>query len=560
MRAFLDIITIVRILFVEGEGLVKPAERSNKFIQGALTLTIAALFIKILSAVYRVPFQNIVGDVGFYIYQQVYPLYGLALVFSTYGFPVVISKLYSERLNNHDLAGVKRLIFVSFIFLYIFGLIGFFVLYFGAEWIASVMYDPHLAILIRVISIVFLIVPIIAVIRGCFQGKGNMLPTAYSQVGEQFFRVTTILAAAIILMNEQFNLYVVGAGAAFGSVTGAVVAAIILITFIWVRRKRLQKPYFEAGELFQLKDTKVIIKTLFIEGFAICISSMLLLFMQLADALNLYSLLITSGINGEDAKELKGIYDRGQPLIQLGSVVATSMALSLVPLIASEKVKNNYKSLHEKIQLALKVSITVGLGATVGLVAIMKPTNTMLFENNNGSEVLALLSVIVLISSVIITVVSILQGLGLTIFPALIMVVGFLLKYMLNILFVPAHGTWGAAVSSNIALLIIAVILLNKVYRTIRRPLLPLGFLLKAAAASMTMFISLYVFQMMTDILYSFGPDRLFATIQALAAVVIGGVIYLFVVIRWKMFTIAELTLLPFGSNIMKFFPRNNRS
>jgi len=39
--------------------------------QGAVILTIAGLLSKVLSAVYRVPFQNIVGDTGFYIYQQV---------------------------------------------------------------------------------------------------------------------------------------------------------------------------------------------------------------------------------------------------------------------------------------------------------------------------------------------------------------------------------------------------------------------------------------------------------------------------------------------------------
>ncbi|MFB8736447.1 oligosaccharide flippase family protein [Bacillus sp. SL00103] len=46
--------------------------------QGAVILTIAGLLSKVLSAVYRVPFQNIVGDTGFYIYQQVYPFLGIS--------------------------------------------------------------------------------------------------------------------------------------------------------------------------------------------------------------------------------------------------------------------------------------------------------------------------------------------------------------------------------------------------------------------------------------------------------------------------------------------------
>ncbi len=47
--------------------------------QGAFVLILAGVITKILSAVYRVPFQNIVGDVGFYIYQQVYPFLVLRL-------------------------------------------------------------------------------------------------------------------------------------------------------------------------------------------------------------------------------------------------------------------------------------------------------------------------------------------------------------------------------------------------------------------------------------------------------------------------------------------------
>lgn len=47
--------------------------------KGAAILTAAALAAKLLSALYRVPYQNMVGDIGFYIYQQVYPIYGIVV-------------------------------------------------------------------------------------------------------------------------------------------------------------------------------------------------------------------------------------------------------------------------------------------------------------------------------------------------------------------------------------------------------------------------------------------------------------------------------------------------
>lgn len=88
-----------------------------------------------------------------------------------------------------------------------------------------------------------------------------------------------------------------------------------------------------------MEEVLDIVKTLTFQGFAICITGMLLIFIQMADSINLYTLLVSSGIGEFEAKQLKGIYDRGQPLLQLGTVLATSMSLSLVPLISSEKMK-----------------------------------------------------------------------------------------------------------------------------------------------------------------------------------------------------------------------------
>ena len=56
----------------EGDSMVKS---NRQMMQGALVLSLAAFIAKILSAVYRVPFQNMVGNTGFYVYQQVYPIY-----------------------------------------------------------------------------------------------------------------------------------------------------------------------------------------------------------------------------------------------------------------------------------------------------------------------------------------------------------------------------------------------------------------------------------------------------------------------------------------------------
>lgn len=536
-----------------------PTKHSGAIIKGAIALTIAALITKVLSAVYRVPFQNIVGDIGFYIYQQVYPIYALALVLATYGFPVVLSKLYMERKSSGDRTAIKRLLVVSGGFIFIICFAAFLLLYFGAGRLASMMGDPDLAILIKVVSAVFLLIPFTSVFRGYFQGSGNMVPTAYSQVSEQLIRVGTILTASVLLIKGGYDLYKVGAGAVFGSVTGGLAGLLILLAFVWYTGLKKRNPRIALSELVDFHDTKIIIKALVLQGFAICISNMLLIFMQLADSLNLYSLLLETGLNGDDAKSWKGVYDRGQPLIQLGAVVATSMSLSLVPLITNAKMKANKDRLSKTIKLSLEVSLVIGLGAAAGLLAIMEPTNIMLFENSKGSEVLQVLALLILPASLILTIIAILQGLGHTLFPAAVVLVGFAVKYGLNLWLVPNYGTMGAALASNASLWFILLILYIKLRRIHKQPMFTGKFLVGSILSALVMFVVLQGFLYATGFVMPLAEERIPAGIQALSAVAAGGVVYLFAIIRGRLFTVEELTMLPFGSKLIYFFPERNR-
>jgi O-antigen/teichoic acid export membrane protein len=540
---------------------MKHVNQSKALFRGAFILAIAALVTKVLSAVYRVPFQNIVGDVGFYIYQQVYPFYGLAMVLSTTGFPVVISKLYAEQKEKGDHEKIRRLLFVSYILLQLFGLICFFILYFGANHIAIWMNDEKLAILLRVVSIVFLLFPFAAILRGYYQGKGDMVPTALSQVGEQLIRAFTILFSAYVLTKLGYSLYLIGGGAMFGSITGSMVSAVILFTFLWIRkewgiiapRKGMLAGYY--------REVGIIFKTLVYQGLTICISGMLMIFIQMADALNLYSLLTENGYGIEKAKGIKGIFDRGQPIIQLGTIVAVSMSLSLVPLITSARIKKDISFLRDKIQLAIRIAIVIGVGASVGLWAIIEPANIMLFENNSGSSVLGILSFVILLSSIITTIIAIMQGLGSLLFPAVIVLAIFPLKYMLNNFFVPAFGTMGAAYATLITLIFACGILYLKFIKMQNIPLLSFHFLRTLLTAAFMMVILLKGYLAITDMItIPVGTERIMAAIQALGGAVSGGFLFLFIIIRGGVFLEKELSLFPFGSKLSLLLPNKNRS
>lgn len=518
--------------------------------KGAFLLTIGAIITKILSAVYRVPFQNIVGDTGFYIYQQVYPFYGIALALSTTGFPLVISKIYAELKHNKERMTPELFMKVAIFFMVALGIILFSIVFFSSDVIAIWMNDENLSPLIKVSSFSFLIVPFTALLRGYFQGEGNMTPTAISQIGEQMIRVFTILVGSIFLIKFGYDLYVVGAGAIFGSITGGLVSFAILFLYLWRMKGKIKK---EKGSNIYWNDIWTMVKKLFIQGSTICIAGMLLLFLQLGDALNLYRLLYENGVGEEIAKGMKGVYDRGQPLIQLGTVVATSMSLSLVPIIASERFKQSKKDLYQIIQLAIQVSIVVGFGGTVGLIGIMKPTNMMLFENDAGTSVLSVLVFTICLSSVIMTIIAIFQGLGFTILPAVLVLIGFILKLIFNEIFVQAFGMMGAAFASNMALLFILFILVLFLKRILPIHFITVSFFVKVCLSLVLMFLSLKGWLFFSMVMIPEMPIRMMATIQALTATAFGGIVYLFAIMKFKLFTEEQLALLPFGNKLLYF-------
>ena len=542
---------------------MKPVQQSRDLFKGAFILTIAALITKILSAVYRIPFQNIVGDVGFYIYQQAYPFYAIAVALATTGFPVVISKLYAEVHVRKERGGKERLLLVSFLFLQFMGIVCFVILYAGAGEIAGWMGDPELAVLLKVISFVFLLFPLISLLRGYYLGRGWMLPTAASQVSEQAIRVCTILILSFYLTKKGYSLYFVGSGAMFGSIIGSIVSVLVLFLFLADRNKWVKTLFNRQSIRLIGKDSGWIIKALVFQGLAIGLSGMLMIFLQIADSISLYSELVASGVEKEAAKSLKGIFDRGQPLIQLGTVAATSMSLSLVPLIASERLKREPAFLEHKIRLSLQFSIVLGIGASAGLWAIMEPANTMLFENDYGSDVMRVLGLVVFLNSGISTTTAIMQGMGYLLFPAAMIMLSFPLKYFMNLFLIPSFGTMGAALSSVFTLAIISVFLMVKLKKE-----LPFSFFSQkfwvvtiTAALTMVLFLKGYL-SIMSNWFFieAAGTSRIGAAFLSLSAVFLGGTMFFTIVLRGKVFSEEDLSLFPFGSKLALFLPRHDRS
>ncbi|QCS54744.1 putative polysaccharide biosynthesis protein [Priestia flexa] len=519
-------------------------------LNGAVILTLAGLFTKILSASYRIPYHHIAGDVGFYIYQQVYPLYGIILQISTYGFPVIISKLVSEHVANNEKKQAIQVIQVSFVFLSMLSLMLFGIQYGFAENIATLMGDKELTLLIQIISFSFLFVPFVASIRGYYQGLNEMLPTAVSQVSEQTLRVATILLLSFLLVKNNYSPYIVGAGAIFGSVVGITFSLMVLIFFLF--RSRVVTTWSFSKQTFT--GAVPILKKVAIQGIIICISGMGLLLIQLIDSFTLYPSLLTSGIDAEKAKGMKGIYDRGVPLIQLGTVVGTAFSLSLVPIISSAIAQNDWAFVKSKVNVSIKLSLVVGVGASCGLAGLMEPINHMLYGNIEGSQVLKMLSMLVIFTTISATIAAVLQGIGRMKAPAYAICIGVVIKILLNLWLVPIMYTEGAAISSAISFLVITVMNSIFLYKVLgpKNKLIRHAVKIIAVGLLMLMVLRGYLWTM-NGILDAHSVSRGLNVGIALSGVMFGGLFYLALIIKSSIFTKNELRDVPLGKWLIKY-------
>jgi PST family polysaccharide transporter len=518
------------------------AQAQQSFIRGAAILGVAALVSKLLGAVYRIPYQNITGNEGMYVYQQVYPLYSVLLTLATAGFPIVISKLVSEKLAAGDEAGARRIFRVAATTLFMTGCFFFAVLFFGAGQVAEWMGNREsLTLPIQTVSLALLVVPFMSAVRGYFQGHQNMMPTAVSQVVEQTVRVVTILTLAWFFMESGFGYVYAGAGAVFGAFTGAL-AGLIALGLFWRKARLSGGKNLDEGR----EPAGRIIWTILALSFPICLGSLVLPLYSLVDSFTVANVLVESGWSEAAAIDGKGVYDRGQPLIQFASFFATAIALSVVPAIAELKAANRHQKAAERAALAIRLTWLFGLPASVGLAVIAEPVNVMLFEDGAGSDTLAILAFTALFSTLGITASGILQGLGRVYLPALCLLAGAGVKWALNLWLIPLWDLRGAAVSTVVAYMVATTLNLAALSRCLpgmgrewARAVKGLGAVGWMAAAVFG--VTGGVRELATGLL-EFRPAM---SVSVLAGVLVGVLVYFWALFRFGALVRADLESVP---------------
>ena len=85
----------------------KGKSSKNFLVQGSI-LAAASIIAKVIGLIYRIPLNNILGDIGVSYYSTANEIYSIILMISSFSLPLAVSKLMSERIHKGEMRNANR--------------------------------------------------------------------------------------------------------------------------------------------------------------------------------------------------------------------------------------------------------------------------------------------------------------------------------------------------------------------------------------------------------------------------------------------------------------------
>lgn len=440
--------------YKSANGIIK-----NGFVGGIIILTVSNLLVKVTGLLFKIPMNYIMGDTGMGYYNSAYSIYTLFYMLSTSGLPVAISVTVSEKRAQGKIGSAKKVFHLALAVFAAIGLLAFALMFFASDKLALLISSELSAMSIAAAAPTILFVCVSGAYRGYFQGCGNMMPTAVSQLIEAMGKLLIGIACALYAIRRGAEIHVVAAYAVFGLTAGSFVGMLYLIITGFVRGDR---DLVTEHEIYYTSDkTGSIFKRFLAISIPVTLSASVMSLTNTLDTAMIQRILILSGMTAEEATAAYGNYTSlAVPLFNLPPVLIYPIAYSLVPAVAAAAGEGKIEAAKEKITMSLRYALIIGLPCAMGLSALSDPILCLLY-NDTSAHAAAMLLTLLAPSSLLVCILaitnSVLQGCGKEKMPVISMLVGGGVKLLSGMLLIKLYGISGAPMSTFLCYLTVTV-------------------------------------------------------------------------------------------------------
>lgn len=567
--------------------------RHQNLLQGSLILAAATALVKILGAIYRIPLNNMLGELGAGYYSTAYdlylPIYSLAMA----GLPVAISRMVAESVADKRYKDTRRILKIAQRAFLTTGIAGtvimivltYFYLFnkgFRSAFHITSSTDSVYSIVLIAFSILFCC--IMSTYRGYYEGLRNMYPTAVSQVIEAAGKLVIGLILVWVTKYVCMNVYGMPEDKSLPYAAGAAVLGVSLgagagALYLFIRHKTVGDKITE--EELRLspppRRSKELLHSLLIIAFPIVIGSMVRDVASLVDLTTVKARLSTVVNNNPDIVTqyynvsaltktemadiptyLYGIYKGfAYSIYNLVPTITSVIGVSAIPALCTAWTMGERRGIRESSESILRLTAIIALPTGIGISCLSGPILNLLYSGRPNAvtiatPVLTILGITAVFAGMGVPITNMLQAIGKQHIPVLNMAIGVVLKIIVNYILVGIEsinimgapvGTavcYGYIFVANLACLIHYSGVKINLRSTLFKP---------AFAAVLCGSAAIGVYRVLEIAVGSIKFD-------AAVSIIIAGIVYVICLGMMRAFTKNDVLMLPKGQKIAKLLEK----
>ena len=436
-------------------------DASRSLIGGVLVLGAGNLLVKVIGLVFKIPLSRLLGDLGMGYFNTGYTVYSWLFLVGCTGFPVAVSMLVSEAVEGDEgESGARRVLFRSLLFLFGLGAVGCLFLSAFADRVASRIGNPGSAAAIAAIAPAVLFCSLSGGIRGYFQGKKRMGPTAVSQLTEAAFKLILGIVFAKRALLRGFALPAVAAAAIRGVTVGTLASTVYLFLELFFDARKAPNKYKGRKEGSSLSLSRRLIRI----ALPVTVSATVMSVTGLIDLLFLMKRLVVSGYGVEEATALFGNYTTlAVPFFNLPGILISPIATGIVPFVSGDLSRGDEKRAGERCRAAIRSAVVISFPAALALGLFGERILSLFFLRSSAALAapsLAVLSPGIVFLSLVTVSSAILQARGRAGVTVYSMLIGAIVKTVVGyiLLGLPGVGVYGAAIGTVLCYAVVAII------------------------------------------------------------------------------------------------------
>ncbi|MBE6728700.1 MAG: polysaccharide biosynthesis protein [Ruminococcaceae bacterium] len=563
--------------------------KTQNFERGAVILLASAIIVKIIGAIFKIPLQRLIGDIGFGYFSSAYDLFLPIYTLSMAGLPIAVSRLTAACVAENRFKDTKNTLRIAKKAFLVTGLTGFIIMlgatYFYAKYTTDNNTDAkYVAVCVLMVAPTVLFCCLMSAYRGYYEGLRNMYPTAISDVIEALGKLILGFSFAYIILKITGKVAYAAAGALSGITVGTIAALLYLSLRHKIKGDTITEYSLCANQ--ETRTSKQILKALIVIAVPIALSSIasnvtlfidaFMVKLQLKNVMeNSFDFVRDMYINsvndynasaqnlGRDVLTasnmptfLYGIRGEAYVFYNLIPTLTGTFGIGSVPFLTTVWVAKDKSAIKKTIETIIRTTAVIALPAGIGMASIAPEIMGLIYDGvapvEIGGPLLRMLGIAAVFAGLSVPMTNMLQAIGKPILPVRNIAIGASLKIIVNLLLVgrPEINIMGAPIGTLVCYVFIFV---SNTLCLIKYTGTKINFyavLVKPAIAAICCGVSAFLLSLLLSKL------EVSTVITVVLCIAVAGVVYLSVIFAIKTLSKEDVQGFPKGEKIAEILEK----